>query len=87
MGELPDPIQRSREILDHGPEALAEAVARKLLGWPKICKLAHAFLWEYNYQRLKLAQLLGQLGVFLTCSSGRRAEGVVRNCPGRKPPF
>jgi hypothetical protein len=20
--------------------------ARKALGWPKICKLAHAFLWE-----------------------------------------
>jgi hypothetical protein len=28
--------------------------------------LARAFLWEYRYQRLKLAQLLGQLGVFLT---------------------
>jgi hypothetical protein len=33
--------------------------------------LAHAFLWEYSYKTLKLAQLLGQLGVFLTsdCSS------------------
>jgi hypothetical protein len=28
--------------------------------------LAHAFLWEYSYKRLKLAQLPGQLGVFLT---------------------
>jgi hypothetical protein len=28
--------------------------------------LAHAFLWEYSDKRLKLAQLLGQLGVFLT---------------------
>jgi hypothetical protein len=29
--------------------------------------LAHAFLlWGYSYKRLKLAQLLGQLGVFLT---------------------
>jgi hypothetical protein len=27
--------------------------------------LARAFLWEYSYERLKLAQLLGQLGVFL----------------------
>jgi hypothetical protein len=24
--------------------------------------LAHAFLWEHSYKRLKLAQLLGQLG-------------------------
>jgi hypothetical protein len=38
-----------------------------VLGWPKICKLARAFLWEYRYKRLRLAQLLGQLGVFLTC--------------------
>ena len=37
-----------------------------MLGWPKRCKLAHAFLWEYRCKRLKLAQLLGQLGVFLT---------------------
>ena len=40
--------------------------ARKVLGWPKICKLAHAFMWEYSCERLKLGQLLGQLGVFLT---------------------
>ena len=40
--------------------------ARKVLGWPKRCKLAHAFLWEDSYKRLQLAQLLGQLGVFLT---------------------
>ena len=37
-----------------------------MLGWPKRCKLAHAFLWEYSYKRLKLAQLLGQLGIVLT---------------------
>ena len=40
--------------------------ARKALGWPKRCKLAHAFLWEYSYKIYKLAQLLSQLGVFLT---------------------
>jgi hypothetical protein len=28
--------------------------------------MAHAFLWEHSYKRLKLAQLLGQLVVFLT---------------------
>jgi hypothetical protein len=48
------------------------AAARKLLGWPKRCRLAHAFLWEHSYKRLKLAQLLGQLGVFLTCAAARR---------------
>jgi hypothetical protein len=51
------------------------AAARKVLGWPKICKLAHAFRWECSYKRLKLAQLLGQLGVFLT--RGARAGFVV----------
>jgi hypothetical protein len=44
---------------------------RKVLCWPKICKLAHVFLWEYSYKGLKLAQLLGQLGIFLTCRSKR----------------
>jgi hypothetical protein len=42
------------------------AIARKVLGWPKRCELAHAFLWGYNDRILKLAQLLGQLGDFLT---------------------
>jgi hypothetical protein len=37
-----------------------------VLGWPKRCKLAQAFRWEYSHKGLKLAQLLGQLGVFLT---------------------
>jgi hypothetical protein len=40
--------------------------ARKVLGWPKKCKLAHACLCEYSYKRLKLAQLRGQRGVCLT---------------------
>ena len=37
------------------------------MGWPKRCKSARAFQWEYSHKRLKLAQLLGQPGVFLTC--------------------
>jgi hypothetical protein len=37
-----------------------------VLGWPKRCTLGQAFLVEYSYKRWKLAQLLGQLGVFLT---------------------
>jgi hypothetical protein len=44
-----------------------ESGARKVLGWPKICELAHAFIWEYSYKGLKLAQLLGRHGVFLAC--------------------
>jgi hypothetical protein len=40
--------------------------ARKVLGWPKRCRLVHAFLWECSYERLKLPQFLGQQGVFLT---------------------
>jgi hypothetical protein len=41
-----------------------------VLGRPKRCKLAHALLWEYGYEGLlKLAQLLGQLGVFCTWDS------------------
>ena len=47
------------------PPAAADAAARKVLGWPKLCKLVHALLWECSYKRLKLAQLLGKLGVFL----------------------
>jgi hypothetical protein len=34
---------------------------RKASGWPKECKLAHAFQWGYMQKRLGLAQLLGQL--------------------------
>jgi hypothetical protein len=40
--------------------------ARKVSGWPRRCKLAHAFQWECSDTRLKLAQLLGRHGVFLT---------------------
>jgi hypothetical protein len=48
-----------------------------MLGWPKRCKLAHlAFMCEYNYKRLKLAQLPGQLGVFLT-----RSRAACMSCP------
>ena len=41
-------------------------LARKVSGWPNRCELARAFLWEYSEKRLELAQLLGQLGDFLT---------------------
>ena len=51
-----------------GTRASRAAGARQVSGWPKRCKLAHAFMWEYSYKRLKLAQLLGRLGVVLTCT-------------------
>jgi hypothetical protein len=34
--------------------------------WPKRWQLAHAVLWEHSYKMLQLAQLLDQLGAFLT---------------------
>jgi hypothetical protein len=40
-----------------------------VLGWPKQCKFAHAFLREYSDKGLKLAQLLGQRGVLLTLAA------------------
>ena len=43
--------------------------SEKGLGRPKLCKLAHEFLWEYSYEALKLAQLLSKVGVFLTIAS------------------
>jgi hypothetical protein len=54
-------------------------VARKVLGWPERCKLAHALLWEYSYKRLKLAQLLCQLRVFLTSVGTVGRRGVVKS--------
>jgi hypothetical protein len=67
---------------------------------PRACRLAHkmqvgqlAFLWEYSDKRLRLAQLLGQLGVFLTWYSGRRpvrpgvAPAESCTCTGWKAPF
>ena len=42
-----------------------EAEAREVLGWPTRCKLVDASLWKCSsYKGLKLAQLLGQVGVF-----------------------
>jgi hypothetical protein len=52
------------------PQWPAKDGARKVVGWPKRYKLAHAFMWEYSCKGLELAQVLGQLGGFHT----RRAE-------------
>ena len=43
-----------------GLHSRPSAAARNVLGWlgwPRRCKLAHAFVWEYSCKRLKLAQL------------------------------
>ena len=50
--------------------------------------LARAFPWKYRYKRLKLAQFLGQLGVFLTVvrsPGGRRSTSRARTRPASSP--
>jgi hypothetical protein len=49
-----------------------------VLGGPRRRKLAHAFLWEYIYKRLKLAQLLGRHGVSLTLRAERAGLSEAR---------
>jgi hypothetical protein len=38
--------------------------------------MARALQWDYSYIMLKLAQLLGELGVFLTCSAAASAAVI-----------
>jgi hypothetical protein len=59
-------LQKSRPVTDTQTVGAVGDKARKALGWPKICKWAHAFLLEHSCKGEKLAQLLGQLDVFLT---------------------
>jgi hypothetical protein len=61
-----------------------------MFGWPKRGKLARACLWEYSYEELKLARLLGQLGVFSPepVHAGERPAGReigLRPSDGRAP--
>jgi hypothetical protein len=56
-----------------------------VLGSPKRCKLAHAFLWDHSHNRLKLAQVLGRRGVFLTWDAAR-TEGCVRSSLAQRAP-
>jgi hypothetical protein len=39
--------------------------------------LAYSFQWEYSHKRLKLAQLLGQLGCLSHLSGARRFSGLT----------
>jgi hypothetical protein len=58
---------RQLGVTSAGGDLCAKPEARTVLAWPKNCKLAHlAFLWGYSCKKLKLPQLLGQLGVSLT---------------------
>jgi hypothetical protein len=68
-GHPPAARQQLLQLLEVGPAAEGEVVpealgGREVLGWPKRREWAHALLWEYSYERLKLAQLLGKLGGF-----------------------
>jgi hypothetical protein len=66
-----DPILQARG--QRGPARrarVAPLAARTVLGWPKRCNP-----WEYSGGGLTLAQLLGQLGVFLTCPRQNSVAG------------
>jgi hypothetical protein len=70
-----EPIQHDRHALQRQQVVPSRAArARKVLGWPKRCELDHAFRREYSYERRKLAQLQGQLGVFLTRAAALAAR-------------
>jgi hypothetical protein len=62
----PHPSQCSTPSHTLDPSPWLWSRARKVLGQPKGYEFAHALMWEYIYKRLELAQLPGQLGVFLT---------------------
>ena len=49
--------------------------SEKVIRLAQNMELAHAFLWEHNYNRLKLVQLLGQLGGFLTVGALQQPNG------------
>ena len=45
--------RRFEKLVDEGRQGhVALRGLRKVLGWPKICQLVYAFLWEYRYKRL-----------------------------------
>ena len=62
--------------------------SEKVVRLAQKCKLAHAFLREYSYKRLKLAQLLGQLGAFLTIEAPNILANILANFSDRalRPP-
>ena len=66
--------RRSRSRLCRSSVRIHGTCARKAFGRPKRRKLAHAFLWEHSYKRLKLAQLLGQLSIFLSHLASSASE-------------
>jgi hypothetical protein len=64
---LPEGFEHALRVdLRHGRDGSLAHQARKVFGRPKGRKFAHAFMWECRYKRLQLAQLPGQLGIFLT---------------------
>ena len=68
-GSYPGPQLLTRRALEQVGERDGQAAglrARKVLGWPRRCELAHAFRWECSYKRLKLAQHLARHGASLT---------------------
>jgi hypothetical protein len=68
---LAAPVLSAVELDDRAAPGRRALEREKVSGWSIRYKLADASeeLWEYSYERLKLAQLLGQLHVFLTLLS------------------
>jgi hypothetical protein len=50
------PAARGSSAPPPGPPAALcdDCGARRVLGWPKRCKWAHAFLWEGSFKRLEV---------------------------------
>jgi hypothetical protein len=79
----PPPCNLHRDGVYSGASLKVSVRGRKVLGWPKICKLAYAFLWKNSKKGLQLAQLLGQLGIFLTCApADEQADAFREMDPG-----
>ena len=55
--------------------------------WLKICKLAHALLWEYIYKWLKFAQRLGSLSYYVGGGTGHGGGGPEQHSLDASPPL
>jgi hypothetical protein len=68
-----------RARADHARGASSRCCSKKekVFGCPRRCKVAHPFMWGCSYKGVKVAQLLDQLRIFLTCH-GVRDRDLVR---------
>jgi hypothetical protein len=85
LGEAVHGAAEALVVVDPAAQHPASEKDVRCLGWPKRCNLAHALLSKCSYERLKLAQLLIQLGAFLTWP-GRGGPSARGPRPCRSPP-